>query len=383
MPELLKLMESMDGFSPVRDRFKDREADLAAAHDLLINARGWAPHRWEYAIREAITTTDFPELFGGILDRQLLAAYQAAIPDWKNYIYVGTSKDFREKEIHKVQGLDDLLQQVPEKGEYLVKPVSDAHYHLRVYKYGNQFDISWEAIINDDLGAFADVAQRFAQAALYTEAYLATSIFCSAGGPNPNLFGDPIVDVDGQNVINAGSLPLTIQNLETTLALMAQQTDVNGRPLGIRGVHLVVPPALEATARAILTSALKQWTEVGAGGGIPVPTANIIPQMGLQLHVNALLPVIDQSGSANDTWYLFADKGTATTGKAMEFDYLRGHETPEVCMKASDKVSPGGAALSPLSGDFATDNVFYRVRICCGGAALDPRYAYAQVGGEL
>ena len=62
----------------------------------------------------------------------------------------------------------------------------------------------------------------------------------------------------------------------------------------------------------------------------------------------------------------------------MEFGYLRGHETPEICMKSSDKVSMGGGDLSAFSGDFATDNIFYRVRIVKGSTQLDPRFAYAQ-----
>ncbi len=37
-----------------------------------------------------------------------------------------------------------------------------------------------------------------------------------------------------------------------------------------------------------------------------------------------------------------------------------GQEDPEICMKDSDKVTVGGGALSPFSGDFATDNIFYR-----------------------
>jgi len=93
------------------------------------------------------------------------------------------------------------------------------------------------------------------------------------------------------------------------------------------------------------------------------------------LHVDPYIPVIDTSQNLN-TWYVFADP---SQGAAMEFGYLRGHETPEICMKSSDKVSVGGAALSPFSGDFATDNIFYRVRIVKGSTQLDPRFAYAQV----
>jgi hypothetical protein len=161
------------------------------------------------------------------------------------------------------------------------------------------------------------------------------------------------------------------------MQLMTQQTDLNGEPIGIMPKHIVVPPALEFTARAILTSAVKQWTEVGAGAGIPVPTTNVVPQMGLQLHVDPFLPIIDTTHGST-AWYLFADP---SQGAAVEFAYLRGYESPEVVMKASNKVSTGGGGLaSPFSGDFETDNIMYRVRHVFGGAPLDPRMTYLQSG---
>jgi len=107
-----------------------------------------------------------------------------------------------------------------------------------------------------------------------------------------------------------------------------------------------------------------------------VPTANIIPQMGLKLHVDPYLPVVDVSANNDGTWYLFAEP---SAGAALEFSFLRGHESPEICMKSSDKVAVGGGPISAFEGDFATDNVFYRVRHVFGGTRLDPRYAYSQV----
>jgi len=215
-----------------------------------------------------------------------------------------------------------------------------------------------------------------ANAAIRTEAFNATGVFSSAAGPNVLLFGAPIVDC-GQNVFNQGVLPLTIANLETTLQLMAAQTDPNGEPIAVRGVHLVVPPQLEFTARQILTSGLKQWTEGAVGVPVPYPTTNVVSQVGIQLHVDPYLPVVDATATDDTTWYLFGDP---SQGAAMEYGYLRGHETPEICMKGSDKVSVGGGAISPFEGDFATDNIFYRVRCVNGQTQLDPRFAYTQVG---
>jgi len=135
---------------------------------------------------------------------------------------------------------------------------------------------------------------------------------------------------------------------------------------------------LEYTARQILTSGVKMWVDQagGAGAAIPYPMTNVIPQLGIQLHVDPYLPVVDATATDDTTWYLFGDPAQ---GAAMEFGYLRGHETPEICMKASDKVSIGGGAISPMEGDFATDNIFYRVRMVKGTCQLDGRFAYAQV----
>jgi hypothetical protein len=49
-------------------------------------------------------------------------------------------------------------------------------------------------------------------------------------------------------------------------------------------------------------------------------------------------------------------------------------------MKSSDKVAIGGGGeISPMDGDFATDNVIYRVRECFGANKLDWRATYANI----
>lgn len=370
MPEFLQLMENWDGFAPV-NHGNISEAAVARFIDLMANKDRLPGWKQEYLMREVITTSDFPSLFGFTLERDIMARYKAVVADWRTYCKVGTLPNFNQAELHKVQGNDGLLPRVVEKGEYYIAPMADAHYHRAVLKWGRQFDISWEALVNDALNAFGDLPQRFADAVTYTRAYNVTDLYASAAGPDVGLYGVGFVDVDGGVLTNLGALALNIGNLQTTLNLMSSQVDITGRPLSIRGVHLVVPPLLELTARAILTSSLILSTAAA-----PIPNANVLSQMGLQLHVDPLLPVIDTSGNRNGTWYLFAD---LSQGAAIEMDFLRGYEDPEICMKASDKVTAGGGALTPFSGDFATDNVFYRVRDIHGGTRLDPRMTYAQV----
>lgn len=370
-----------DAFKPV-GHMGFSEAQIADAIDLIRgyeNGRRMPPHRHEYMLREAITKSDFPYLFGIVVENEMLARYRNAPAPWEPYTKKSTLPNFNVHYRHLVQGLTGRLPGVSEKGEYLVSPKPvHSRVPLQVAKKGEQFDISWEALINDGMGAFADVAIRYADAARNTEYFDVTSLYAAVGGPNADLFGAPIVHPDGSNVTNQGVLPFSLDNLGATLGLMAAQVDALGNPLGIRGIHVVVPPALEIAGREAMTSALKQWVELGgAGGPLPFPTTNVLPQMGLQLHVNQWLPIVDQSGNRNSTWYVFAD---TSHGYAIEFAWLRGHETPEICMKGSDKATPTGQPLSPFSGDFATDNVFWRVRTVTGGTQLDPRLAYAQVG---
>lgn len=373
--EFLEVVNDWNGFSPAKSaRFT--ESDIQRGMDLIDNAAGYSWRKHAAIMEEVITTTDFPNLFGVILDREMIARYGVAPQDWNQYIKTSTVTNFNTHERNRVDGMTNTLEEVTEKGEYLVGPVQNTQYTLAVLKKGRQFDISWESLINDGMGAFSDVAQRFADAATNTESLETAGLFSSAAGPNVLLYGAPIVD-GGQAVTNLGTLALTIANLETTMELMRAQTDPLGNPIAVKGMHLVVPPALEFTARQILTSANKMWVESAGGGAVALPTNNVISQVGIRLHVNDWLPVVDASGNVNTTWYLFAD---TRQGWAAEYAHLRGHEQPEVVMKASDKVSVSGAPMSPFSGDFATDNVFYRVRIVTGGTQLDPRMTYSQNG---
>jgi len=374
--EFLKMMENWNGFNKVRGTRINEQA-LAGAIDLLMNKDRLSKRMHEARLEEAITTSDFPYLFGQVIDRQLLANYRAVYADWKSYVGMSTVPDFNTVRREKLLGSDSHLAEVPEKGEYLPVKPTNCRYSYAVKKYGRQFDISWESLINDSLGAFNDIPTRFATAALRSEARFVTGLYAaSSGDGNAGLYGATITDC-GQAITNLGQLPLTIANLEITMALMTAQRDPQNEPIGIMPKHLVVGPALEFTARAILTSTLKQWTDTAAATNFPLPTTNVVPQMGLQLHVDPFIPIIDTTHGGT-SWYLFADKAQ---GVALEFAYLRGYEAPEVVMKASDKVTVGGGGMSsPFTGDFATDNIMYRVRHVFGGAPMDPRMTYLQSG---
>jgi len=180
--------------------------------------------------------------------------------------------------------------------------------------------------------------------------------------------------------------PLTIANLETGIQWFAGRTDPLGEPIPTRPKYLVVVPGQEMTARAILTSASKMGlagaTTIAGAPDVWVPTTNVLSQMGLELIVDPVAAILNVAAAhpltAAAGWYLFTDPKELAV---LEAAHLRGHERPEIAMKASDKVTVGGAAIDPMSGDFATDNIFYRVRLPFGVTTLDWRGFY--FGGYL
>ncbi len=373
--ELLKLIEDWNGYAALSDIPKGEgyEQKLTEAINLLSNAAGLPAHRQQYLIREALTTSDFPLLFGDVLDRQLLASYKAVPPVWKAFTRQSTvPRIYPQVGGYRfaMHGGDQYLAEIAQKGEYLASDREEERYPISVRKRGRQFDISWETMINDDLGALKDTPNRFAMAAMRTEHRVVTTIYASdvgAHAANANLY---------QVGVNAAATLFSINALEVGIQQMNMFTDEGGEPIMATPKFLVVPPALEFTARQVLTSATKH---VATGvAGVPYPTNNVVSQLGLTLIVDKYLPIVNTGNDQHTQWYLFSDPNDIA---AIEAAHLTGHERPEIAMKASDKVTVGGGAISPMSGDFATDNVFYRVRLVFGAAPLDWRATY--MGGYL
>lgn len=380
--EFLKLIEDWKGYQSLSEVKKPEnwETKLTEVSNLIYGT-DVPQHRREYLIREALTTSDFPYLFGDILDRSVLGIYQTVPAEWKRYMQRKVVRDFRTARMFAIDGGDTLLDVVSEKGEYPASSRDEIYYQIAVKKYGRQFDISWEAMINDDLGALDDTPRRFAMAASNTEHYLAVLQYCADVGAHVEGVGGNLYELG----INAQQYALNIANLETAISDMRQFQSRSGMPMFNRPKYLVVPPALEFTARQILTSANKMWLSAGGGDGTitgPMPTTNVVAGYGLELIVDDFLPychTVKESGYGDDAWYLFADPAQFP---ALAYGQLAGHERPELCMKSSDKVSIGGGDLGPMTGDFATDNIFYRLRLVFGMASLDWRATWMSVGAQ-
>ncbi|KKL14163.1 hypothetical protein LCGC14_2518510 [marine sediment metagenome] len=382
MRNILEVLEGKTLDPSVQDQargIEHFEEKFDALHALILNEQGFSSHKRMYLLQEASTTSDFPILFGNVLERQLLARYTLAKPDWRQYIGVGTQKDFRAngQEILGIWGLQGKMPKVALRGEYKQdKEVGEGKVSITLSKFGRLFGLAWETVLADyELGAFNDVAERLNNAALVTEFYEATSLIAAAAGPHASLYGAPITHpIDGASITNKGTLKLSgasgAANLGTTVGLMQSQVDKDGNPIVIVGFELVVPPLLRIAMLQILNAiSVPSDTEGRA--------ISVIRQMSITGHVNEYLPIIDVSANKNTTWYLFA---RLANGQAARLNFLAGRTSPELVLKAPNKVAVGGGAQGPLEGDFESDSILWRERHIMGGTQIDPRVTYAQDG---
>ena len=379
MNDIFKEIKDNPSFNTINPAHTpEYEAKLKETVDLLTNAKGFASHKRAYMIREALTTSDFPALFGDVLYRQLLGKYNATPPVWKQFVKSGLLNDFRTSYRFRIWGGESVLDAVPQETNYPLSKRSEIRYAIAAKKYGREFDIDWESIVSDDLGALQDTPERFAKAATRTEHYLVTSKYANNVGTHmvettPWTEAALFQKATTPTAANCVATALAVESLTTAYQAMLAFVDQESSPINNAPKYLVVPPALQLTAQKILTSA---WVQKFDSDNA-YPVANALNNLGLQLVVDPWLPIIDTTNGQTG-WYLFADPAEIPV---LEFDHLQGHEVPEIAMKASNKIAVGGAPMSPMSGDFDNDTIKYRVRIVAGVTKLDWRGCY--MGGAV
>ena len=353
-------------------RYNQSLAEAATLYQRVLDGDRWAGLQF----LEAMSTSDFPLLFGDILDRQILASYRQQPLAWQTIAKRGRVRDFRTVKRFTLDGGEALLSQVKQLGEYKAAALTDGAYSYGVGKYGRALGLSWEDLINDDLDSFRSLPDRLGNAARRSEENFATDLYAGATGPDTTFFAS-----GNKNVVTANPT-LSVTGLQTAFTVLSSQVDTDGAPIYIEGAVLVVPPALEVPARNIL-SAEYIFTAAGSGGASTdagradqLQAANWMRNK-VQLLVNPWLPIVSTT-NGNSSWYLFADPGVGRP--AMEVGFLIGHETPELFQKAPNAVRVGGGPVDPMEGDFDTDSAMWKVRHVFGGTLMDPRSACASNG---
>ncbi len=267
-----------------------------------MSARAIAQQALGISERGYMSSSDFPNLLASTVNRTLRKAYTLQEPTFKPFASRGTFKDFRSKTVIQL-GDVTKMKQVQEGGEYEYGNMPEVAENYKANKYGLIIPITWEAITNDDLGAFNRIPTSIANKARQLQADIVYGVLNSSA-----LMADGFAIFSSQhaNLAGAGTV-INTASLQAARNAMRTQKDVNGVDvLNITPKYLVVGPAKELEAYQFTSTAY-----------VPVGNGTINPTY------NAQLTVIVDPRITGNAWYLMADPSQIDT---IEYSFLEGEE---------------------------------------------------------
>ncbi|MFN6951939.1 MAG: prohead protease/major capsid protein fusion protein [Albidovulum sp.] len=254
------------------------------------------------------TTSDFPSILGDTVGRVLRDAYQAAPSGIRRLGRQTTARDFRA--VNKIMlGEAPLLEKLNEHGEIKAGTMAEAREAYKVETWARKIGITRQVLVNDDLGAFSDLARRMGQAAAETEARILVTLLEAGSGNGPTMSdGKTLFHADHGNKAGTGAA-ISDATLSAARLALRTQKGIEDRTIRVTPRNLLVPPALETTAEKWLASIA------------PATAADVNPFSG------SLSLVVEPRLSSATRWYVTADPGEID---GLEFAYLSGAEGPQV-----------------------------------------------------
>lgn len=315
----------------------DRIINAAMSGSSKARANGWGLGS---NVAGTHTTSDFPDLIGDAAEKYMIDRYKLQQSQLKK---LARRRDHNDFLVHYgVQmGSWGALDTVNEAGEYKNRSVQTRKEGYRIQTFGNMFTVSRQMLVNDGMGALADILQVMAAGAAETEAALLAAII------NSNLVlsdGTAWFHANHGNLASPGAA-LTIASLDQGRLTMRSQKDIGGTGLiDANPKYLLVPAALQTTAETLVASTIS-----------PTTTADVNPFAG------KLEPISDPRLSSATAWYLFADPEFSP---ALQYSYLDGQENPFVDSREGWRV----------------DGTEYKVRHDFGAGVMDYRLAWKNPG---
>lgn len=279
------------------------------------------------------STGDFPLLFEHVIDKMLRADYGFAPEFWHLIARQTTVNDFREKALYQVE-TDNGMTEIAEGGEIKYTTLKEGKQSIRVKSYAEGIQFTRQAFVNDDLGAFSIIPQRFVKDWSEKRGDLVWGLITDnvKMGDGKNLYS-----ADHNNIITGAASALSEAGLTAAMVKAKKQTGLNGkRRIRVEPKFLIVPAELEVQALKLVTAITASTTK------------------DVNVFTNKFNVIVEPRLTNPDEWYLLADP-MAVDG--LLYAYLDGNEALRV----------------NTEDDFNTDSIKYGVRGEFGAAAIDYR----------
>lgn len=271
-----------------------------AVRALMLSGQNVSRHdSRDEIIRRAMTTGDFPALLGNAVGRVLHQAYTEAPPALKTVSRLSNLPDFRTKQVARM-GEAPSLNKVNEHGEFTYGVVKDVSNTWKLATYGRIVALTRQAMVNDDLGGFADLIAKFGQAASRREADELVAVLTNG----PTVDGLPLFHADRSSLITAG---LSSSGLAAAVNALRMQKEMDGGFIIQQPSAIVVPAALEMTALQLVAT----YTPNQASDVQPFALSVVV-----EPRLDAVSPT---------DWYLVAGNQSA-----LEYGYLDGAQGVQI-----------------------------------------------------
>lgn len=292
--------------------------------------------------------SDFPILLENAIHKTLLTAYQTAPDTWSRFCAIGSVGDFRAHNRYRVGSIGNL-DPLNELGEFKNKAIPDGEKaSITADTKGNIINISRQAIINDDLGAFIGLAVALGRAGRRTiEAYVYALLALNSGNGPTMSDGLTLFHATHGNLAAAGAVP-SVTTFDAGRQAIAAQKDVgNNDFLNLAPAIWLGPMSQGGNARVI------NGSEYDPDAANKLQRANMVKGM--------VRDVVDTPRLTGTGWHLFADPNEAPV---LEVAFLNGDQNP--FLESED--------------GFDVDGSRFKARLDFGVAAIDYRGAYRNPG---
>ena len=291
-------------------------------------------------MEEVMISADFTYAIQEFVQRQALPGYQAVRFNFEPLVWQDVLPNYLTvSRYQRRAGVDDL-EYVGEKGTPRPGSVVDAtKRQYRVFRFEKQYDFSHEALINDDLGYFSDVAAQMGEAARRSLEKYVSRMYTNATTIARLTALGALYQINGR---------LTSARVSEARMAFGQRVDDAGEPIAADLSYLVYHRGLEDTVAQIQNSQLVPELATNA--------ANVVR--------GTFIPVKDPyivGVAPNLPWYAMVD-WRASGIRPFVLARRQGMAGPMIARRKSDIESVtsmlgGGADVSPIMGDFHTRNI--------------------------
>lgn len=260
------------------------------------------------------TTSDFTNILANVANKSLLQGWDEAPETWQTWTRRGTLPDFKTAEISGLSGFSGL-DEVPEDGDIKYGKFTDRKETIQLVSYAKKYRITRKLIINDDLRALSAIPRAMGRAGNRKVGDI-TYALLNGTGPTLNQDSTALFDTSSHKNYVAASTAPTVATLNTASVAMAKQTDPNtSAVLNIQPRYLMVPKALESTARVLIAATYD-----------PAGTAGTLPPNPFSGRYEVITDArLDGQTYGTAAWYLLADPNIFDT---FEVAFLNGMAEP-------------------------------------------------------